>query len=112
MLPGQEIVLVAGPPEILQRAVRMLEQVDVPRLQLRMAVHLFDVEINALKQLTQAAANQLKGQADVTSAPAELPRDARDGEHSQFHVLASQLGHHEVLKLLREHPEQSCWPTL
>lgn len=102
VLPGQEILLVAGPPEVLQRAIRMLEQVDTPRLQVRLAVHLFDVELNALKQLGLAAATQLKSQAEASGLSVDAANESLKAGESQFHVLARQLEFNDVLKMLQE----------
>ena len=49
VLDSRDTVLVAGPPEILQRAVRMMEQVDTPRAQVRIAVYVFDVPLEDSK---------------------------------------------------------------
>lgn len=91
VLDSQGLVLVAGPPEVLRRAVYMMEQVDTPRLQVRLAVYLFDVELGELKQLGLAATNQIAAQPDGVLK-----------ETSQFHVLSNHLDLTQTLKLLSE----------
>ena len=91
VLDSQGLVLVAGPPEVLQRSVHMLEQIDTPRLQVRLAVYLFDVELQELKQLGLAAAKQLN-----------TPAESANNDSSKFHVLASHLDLNQALKLLSE----------
>ena len=101
VLDSRDTVLVAGPPEILQRAVRMMEQVDTPRAQVRIAVYVFDVPLEDSKQLAIAAAKQLAAQATVSNGQLlDMSTDISASGQNPFHVLASQLELNQALKLL------------
>ncbi len=102
-LDGQDIVLVSGPPEILKRAVRMMEQVDLPRVQLRLAIYAYDVDANQLPQLSAAAAAQVANRpVDAEGVQPDARADKSQLIVNPFHVIAAQLELDQLLKLLNE----------
>lgn len=97
VLEEQGMVLVAAPPETLQRIARLLYQVDMPRLQVRLAIYLYDVELSELKRMGLATAAQLRSSSYVEP-------DNRAVEQLPFHVLAAHLNHQQALQLLSTCP--------
>ncbi len=101
VMEEQGVVLVAGPKETLERAVRMLEQVDVPSPQVRITMYVFDVKLEALQQLGLAAAAQLKAQA-VDAAGWPMTDESADNASSRFHVLSTHLELTQAVRMLHE----------